>query len=319
MVKAFQDSKQAKAGDVLLVYLSGHGISYGGQDGDYYYLTSEATTSNLDDPGANKQKAISSAELSGMIQDIPALKQVLILDTCAAGRAAERLSTRTDASSSTIRALDRMKDRTGVFILAGAAADKVSYEASRYGQGVLTYSLLDFIHGAALREGSLVDVSQLFQYAVDEVPNLAKGIGGIQTPVLVTPKGGASFDIGKIEAEDKARIPFHSVRPVVLRANFQDEDRFDDHLNLIGLVDEALREVSARGPDSSLVFWDAEDGPDAHHLVGRYKVESGYVTVTAKIFRGTASVGDLKVTGKADNLSELAAEIVAELDRRIRR
>ena len=38
--------------------------------------------------------------------------------------------------------LDRLKDRTGVHVLAGCAADAVSYEATRYGQGLLTYSLL---------------------------------------------------------------------------------------------------------------------------------------------------------------------------------
>jgi WD40 repeat protein len=319
LVTAFQQARQAKATDVLLVYLSGHGISYGGQDGDYYYLTSEATSANFDDPGASKQKALSSAEVSAMIQEIPALKQVLILDTCAAGRAAQQLSTRTDVSSSTVRALDRMKDRTGMFILAGAAADKVSYEASRYAQGVLTYSLLEGMRGAALSEGSMVDVSHLFQYASNEVPKLALGIGGIQTPVLVAPKGGASFDIGRVEAQDKARIPFHAIRPVVLRANFQDEERFDDQLNLIRLVDEALRDASARGPQASLVFWDAEDGPDAHRLVGRYRVEGASVTVTARVFKGSEAVADFRVSGRTDNLSKVVSDIVVELDRRIRR
>ena len=36
-------------------------------------------------------------------------------------------------------ALDRMKDRTGLYILAGCAADRVSYEATRYAQGLLTH------------------------------------------------------------------------------------------------------------------------------------------------------------------------------------
>jgi WD40 repeat protein len=313
LVRAFRDAKQAKAGDVLLVYLAGHGISQGGEKGDYYFLTSEAATTNFDDPEANKQKALSGTELASLIQDIPALKQVLILDTCAAGRAAERLSTRTDTSFSTVYALDRMKDRTGMFILAGAAGDRVSYEASRYGQGVLTYSVLDGIRGAALSEASLIDVSRLFQYAYDQVPMLAKGIGGIQTPVLVAPKGGASLDIGRIDAQDKARIPFHPVRPVVLRANFQDEDRFDDHLNLVRLVDEALREVSARGTDAGMVFWDAEDGPDAHRLVGRYKVDGNAVIVTARVFKGDAAVGSFKTIGSTNELGKLVLEILAQL------
>ena len=45
----------------------------------------------------------------------------------------------------------------------GSAADAVSYEASRYGQGLLTYSLLQGMKGAALKEDQYVDVSKLFE------------------------------------------------------------------------------------------------------------------------------------------------------------
>ena len=89
-----------------------------------------------------------------------------------------------DVPSSQIRALERLKDRTGVYVLAGSASDAVSYEASRYGQGLLTYSLLLGMRGAALREESYVDVGRLFAYATDEVPSLARGIGGVQRPLL---------------------------------------------------------------------------------------------------------------------------------------
>ena len=51
-----------------------------------------------------------------------------------------------------VRALERMKDRTGTYVLAGAAADAVSYEATRYGQGLLTYGLLFRMRGPALRQ-----------------------------------------------------------------------------------------------------------------------------------------------------------------------
>lgn len=44
-----------------------------------------------------------------------------------------------------------MKDRTGTHVITGCAADAVSYEASRFGQGLLTYSLLEGMKGASLR------------------------------------------------------------------------------------------------------------------------------------------------------------------------
>ena len=46
-------------------------------------------------------------------------------------------------------------------LLLGCAADRVSYEASRYEQGLLTYSLLTGMRGAALREGDMVRAAAL--------------------------------------------------------------------------------------------------------------------------------------------------------------
>ena len=89
---------------------------------------------------------------------MPALKQVLIIDACASGRVVENLMAQKDISSSTIRALERMKDRTGMHIITGCTADAVSYEASRFGQGLLTYSLLEGIKGTALRNDRFVDI-----------------------------------------------------------------------------------------------------------------------------------------------------------------
>jgi len=84
-----------------------------------------------------------------------------------------------------------MKDRTGMFIISGCAADAVSYEASRYGQGLLTYTILQAMKGVALREDKFVDVNTLLNYSREEVPKLAAGVGGIQEPQLLIPKGGS--------------------------------------------------------------------------------------------------------------------------------
>ena len=121
----------------------------------------------------------------------------------------------------------------------------MSYEASRYAQGVLTYSLLMGLHGAALREDEFVDVERLFSYAADTVPSLARDVGGIQRPTIAVPNSGASFDIGQLTTADKAKVPLQAARPLVVRSNFQDETRFDDILGLSKLVDEQLRTHSA--------------------------------------------------------------------------
>ncbi|MCP4398358.1 MAG: hypothetical protein GY801_13810 [bacterium] len=316
--QAFQAiAKTAKSTDIVVVYLAGHGVNAGGQDGDYFYLTSDARIGDVEKLANLAQRAMSSQELTERLKAIPALKQVLILDTCAAGRVVENLSVKRDISSSQIRALDRMKDRTGLHILAGAAADASSYEASRYGQGLLTYSLLRGMRGAALREDEYVDISTLFEFAADTVPDLARDIGGIQRPIIAAPYGGASFDIGQLTHDDKPQIPLATVRPLVVKANFQDRQRFRDHLRLTKWVNDALRELSALGRQAPLVFVDTDIFPDAYALVGQYTVAGNRVTVIIGLFRGETEVDQFTVTGDAANLEQLTAEIVKAMDQKM--
>jgi hypothetical protein len=308
--QAFVAAQQANSHDILVVYLAGHGVNYGGADGDYYYLTQEARTGDLTDPEIRAHTAVSSLELTEWIKQIPALKQTLLLDTCGAGRVVQKLTEKRDVSSSQIRSLERMKDRTGLFVLAGSAADAVSYEASQYAQGLLTYSLLLGMRGAALREDSYVDVSKWFEFAADQVPRLARDIGGIQRPIPAVPGGGASFDLGQLLSEDKLRIPLAAVRPVFLQSSFQDEIQLRDHLKLSAMVDEDLRETSSRRQEAPLVYLDASDFPDGYSISGIYRVEGGTLTARVAVFKGEKQIGNFTLTGETSSLSTLAREIV---------
>ena len=141
----------------------------------------------------------------------------MVLDTCAAARALERLMAKRDVPSSQVRAMDLVKDRTGLFILAGCAADAVSYEATRYAQGLLTYSLLLGMKGGALKEDQQVDVGRLFDFAADRVADLARDIGGIQRPQIHRGTG-ASFPIGLVTTDDQGRIQLPAPRAHVSHA-----------------------------------------------------------------------------------------------------
>jgi WD40 repeat protein len=314
---AFQAAVTARPTDLLLVYLAGHGVNHGGEEGDFYYLTRDATSGDLTDPALRQAAAVSSAELTEWIQQVPALKQVLILDTCASGRLVEELTETRDVPSSQVRSLERMKDRTGLYVLAGSAADAVSYETSRYGQGLLTWSLLFGMRGAALREGEFVDVSRWFDFAADRVPELAREIGGIQRPVVATPRGGASFDIGQLASADRERIPLATVRPLVVESSFQDEERFRDVLELGRWVDDSLRGAAAARGATGPVFVEAAEFPGAYSLAGRYLVDGSRVRVDVRIFLDAERVASFTVEGASDGIEALAAEILAEAGRLI--
>jgi len=309
-----QIATHARPTDLLVVYLSGHGVAPQGSD-EYYYLTADARSLALDDPEVRRRDALSGAELAELIRAVPATgKQVLILDTCAAGRGIKAMGQQRAVSGDQVRALERVKDRNGLHLLAGAAADASSYEASRYGQGLLTYSLLLGMTGPGLK-GTELDVLTWFGYAVDEVPELARGIGGVQKPQLSSPREGASFPVGRLDVEDRAKIPLPKARPLVLRAEFQEEVSFKDVLGMAGRVDELLREASTKGDGVAPVFVDASEGEGAYQLVGRYRIQGDAVEMTVKVFRGSENVGRAVTRGTRDQPAGLAQAVVVEVSK----
>ena len=160
IVAAFTDvMKKAKSTDVFLVYLSGHGVNLRTEKDSYYYLTTDARSMDFtNNPALRSVSTVSSIELTRWM-GAPGMphKEVLILDTCAAGAANDellKLVEKRDVPPDQRRAVEFLKESAGTIILMGSAADKVSYEASRYGQGLLTYALLEGMKGRSIEDGS---------------------------------------------------------------------------------------------------------------------------------------------------------------------
>jgi WD40 repeat protein len=304
---------RATSSDILVLYLAGHGVNHNDQ---FFYLTADARTANLQDPALRKTTAISSAELTAAINASPALKQVLILDTCASGKLVKDLGLKRSIPSSQVRALERVKDRTGMFVLAGCAADKVSYEATRYGQGLLTYSLLLGMKAGKLRDEQYVDVSTLFNFAADKVPQFARDIGGVQRPIVAQPRGGGSFDIGRLTDDDRNGLELRSVRPLFTRSRFFDRAEDDDVHNLAREVDALLKEHSA-GRDARLNFVDAREAADAYRIAGSYTTRGDTVHVRFRV-RGKTDSEFITVGGQASDLANLACRILAEVRQHVR-
>lgn len=328
IVAAFADvMKQAKPADVLLVYLSGHGVNLRTEKDSYYYLTTDARSREIENnPALRELSTVSSAELRGWLgaKNMP-LKEVLILDTCAAGAANDeliKLVEKRDIPPDQRRAVEFLKEATGTIILMGSAADKSSYEASKYGQGLLTYALLKGMRGRSIEEGSRLNVSRWFENASEDVPQLAESIGGIQKPVIAAPSG-TGFPVALLDPADQARIPLAAIKPEMVHLSCHDEDD-NDPLGLAAVVRERLREVSrpaeaavARGrqQEPPIVYHDdMTDGP-ADSLTPKivYSVSGTMVSLRLRIEQAGKTVREERLNMDSADKAALASAVSAKL------
>jgi hypothetical protein len=300
---ALADCRRAKPGDILVVFLAGHGVA---KDDVYHYLTADSEDGGLKTP-EERAKALSSADLVDAIKAIHASQKVLILDTCASGNIVKALAGSRGATASQVRALDLVKDRTGMYVLAGCAADTVSYESPQYAQGLLTYSLLLGMQGESLREGGLVDVGPLFEYASNKVPYLAGDLGCVQQPNVSSPPGGSYF-IGRLTEETRRKVPVQPPRPRMSRPALMDDVAKWDKLKLSDLAVARLRDESlAKG--GPLYFVDGAEVVDAYQIAGSYVTKGGTTKVTFKLHRGLEWESEwIEVEGTLDALPALVVE-----------
>lgn len=306
-------ANEAKARDYLIVYMAGHGVNSGGENGDFYYLTCTAEDGKVFNQEVREKHAVSSYEFTEYIKSVPALNQVMIVDACHSGTLTsafgkKKPSKNMDAAE--VKAYERMKDRTGIFLLAGSAADAVSYETTLYGQGLLTYALLFGMKGAALHEGEYIDVLDLFQYAAKRVPQLAEDIGGIQRPEVRVPIEAESFNIGKMTDSDKANIKLVQPKPVFVHTRFQEQNNFFDVLKLGKALDSRLNKVS-KGDDAPILFMDKNHFSGALQVKGRYERKGQLTVVTVKVFEDDRLKTEFKVDGV--NANTISDRIVNEL------
>lgn len=324
-LRDLQDKDKVKSKDLLVVYLSGHGIN---RDDEFYYLTTEAGTTDLDDATARDKASISAKAMGDLIRNIPANKDVMILDTCAAAKAFRDLTVAVahavapppvpldEVPDSQARALERLQDRTGMHILAGAAANASSYEATRFAQGILTYTLLLGMQGGGLFERDQVDVFTLFNFAVNHTRDFALEILQDQLPRISSPEG-TSFPIGMMTPDDVKQIRLETPRPILLRSNFHDTELDIDTLDLGSKLDGRLRDLSTPTPTRQVgfVFIDSGAIPGALQVGGRYRLDIDTVSVNFRVFRDKQALGDPQtVSGPKNDLKALVIDLGSKVE-----
>ena len=316
ILKWFDDVyKASTSSDIVVVFFAGHGVNQIAGAQDYFFLTPEADPTSVSALTASTA-AISGSELAAMLSKIPASKQVVILDTCHSGAFAPRALEERSVSGDYRRAWQAIRDATGTWMLAGSAADQVSYESANIGHGMLTYSLLEAIDQASANvlrraeNGDLfVEVEGWFDYAVGRVESLKYevGVSGVQRPQLAR-SGNANFPIGVMSADQQGFIGLKPPRPIAIVGQF-DQDR-EDPLRIEGLLAESLR-----GDDSITVLTDVASHPRAFHLTGSYTQAEGSIKATVYLqYFGQGR--DRKTLEKFEVEAKSAAELVALIGKR---
>lgn len=317
VAKAFAEiAAKSDPNDILLVYLSGHGITYpaNSEKGQFYYLTTDILGDKLDDPAILRTQAIAQDTLQAWIRKVKALKRILILDACNSGQVVQNLQTGEKAlNSDQRRALERMNDRSGMFVLAGSAADKSSYEATRFGHGLLTYSLLNNMPFVAASNNTFIDVAKLFSNAIEEVPRLALDIGKVQKPELIATE---SFDIGIIDSKVPFVIP--QTLPVFVRTVFMESQQNKDVQRLSKAVNTYLYQLASTS-QPNLVYLDVEEFTSEHfYLGGQYQVSGNTLSGNATLYQKDKVLATFPFSGPKDQLKTLVDQITSKAFESIR-
>ncbi len=312
--KAFQRiARQAKTEDVLLVFLSGHGITRGnGEDARFYYLLPQYQEANSSNPATRNQQTLSTDTLTTWLNAISANKKVVIIDACNSGGAVERLLANAKSlNSSQFRTFETMKDRTGIYILSGSAADKDSFESGAFNQGLLTYALLSGMRGDALEKNPSVSdslevkVMELFEHAKRTVPDLARQIQKVQTPMM---RGGSSFPIGWFTPE--ADIPLSDQVPVIYEVRMQNMDGLDPE-KLESQLDNLMRQIkgSFKYTPGSTTY------PGGYRVRGIYETDdAGVINILRlNLIRENTIIHRMEGISGDTNAKQMSKQIIQEL------
>lgn len=201
-------AKEAQPRDTFVLTVSGHGTTLGQR---YYFLPHEFEGKKFATTEENvKNQGIPIDELGELLRQVPALKKVLVLDTCGSGGATGLLQKGRNPFAFRGE-IERLNRAEGVFTIAACAASEEAQEPKELGHGVLSYALLAGLRavdkGPLENKGidsanpkQIVDVLEWFSYANGQTPGLMKKYFNREQDVH-TSGSGTSFPL--LPARDK--------------------------------------------------------------------------------------------------------------------
>lgn len=189
-------ASQATPADTLIFFAAGHGVTLGQR---YYFIPHEFQFDRNQIDESVRRYGLPVDELGEMIASVPALKRVMVFDTCQSGSAI-RLGRAARNPFAFRGAIERLSRSQGVFVLAAAAATEEAAEAAELDHGLLTYTLLAGLNAAeggpladqAIQPASsdhVVDVLEWFNYASGHVPRLTQRYLGRSQDIQLSAEG----------------------------------------------------------------------------------------------------------------------------------
>jgi WD40 repeat protein len=275
------------ANDILMLYMSGHGVALGKDRNDFVYLTPAASTTDLEAIAAEKTRiGITGEDILGILREARVSKRMLILDTCSAGAVNQllALSEKSEESDRKVAIATMSRETRSTQILLGSAKDYKSYEDPRFGHGVMTYALLESLRDASLTDGN--DKNEIksgawFDAAKRRTENLALELGIEQSPLKA---GQESFTIGRFGTDQRAQIILPSPKKIIGRIAIANED-FSPNEAFNEALFSALS-TSASGKGAGFTMVRSSESPIALQIYGRYAVQGSVVILNIGIQNG---------------------------------
>lgn len=178
--------KEAKPQDLFIFYYAGHGVMSDNNDKKEFYIVPYDVTQLYGAEDALAQKGISASELQEFSKNIPAQKQLFILDACQSAGMIDAIAMRGAAEEKAIAQLARS---TGSHWLTASGSEQFAAEFSQLGHGVFTYALLQGLKGGAANGDKQITVNELKAYLEIQVPELSQKYKG-------SPQYPASYGYG---------------------------------------------------------------------------------------------------------------------------
>ncbi len=311
--RALEDiGKKARSEDIVLMFFAGHGEMQGADGKVFTFLTADA--SKYDPIGISTKELQDWLSYQGPHKML-ANKTILIFDACNSGQATTDLFAlaRNNEETDRIRQVEDLKDKSGMFILAGSAPNQAAYELPQYQQGMLTYSLLSVLKNnpSILDNQQFLNVQKWFLESEKKLKEEVESKGLKQD---AKPFGTANIRIGIVDEEVRANINIVNERAVVYCDNVMETETALDNLNLKELLSKEFSEISARGSNSPVFFTTAAT-EQANRLNILYTFQEDKVVANIRLRKGEKILLSTTLTGLRSDLDGLVKEITAAVVR----